>query len=291
MKKHPGFKLILIFMSVLSFMVLWVSGASAVLPAEPAAFNTDVKAPSFTMTAAGGQVLTSENFGAGKNLLLVYGRVYCGNTQAFLAGIQDQLDYLEANGVAVLVGLHDDPSDELMNDFSEFFGGVLCAKVTNDYYESGMWTGLAAVGAGDGGYITFPVVFLRSADGRLRYYSTGYVNDPLPVVAAAVVMSRDRLSLKNTAEFVLPEDLTEIRADAFRHGSFSSVYCGENISSIDAYAFAENDSLQWIWIPPSVTSINKTAFYGCPSTLSIHGEDGSYAETFADENGFVFCEY
>ena len=164
MKKHPGFKLILIFMSVLSFMVLWVSGASAVLPAEPAAFNTDVKAPSFTMTAAGGQVLTSENFGAGKNLLLVYGRVYCGNTQAFLAGIQDQLDYLEANGVAVLVGLHDDPSDELMNDFSEFFGGVLCAKVTNDYYESGMWTGLAAVGAGDGGYITFPVVFLRSAD-------------------------------------------------------------------------------------------------------------------------------
>ena len=104
-------------------------------------------------------------------------------------------------------------------------------------------------------------------------------------------MSRDRLSLKNTAEFVLPEDLTEIRADAFRHGSFSSVYCGENISSIDAYAFAENDSLQWIWIPPSVTSINKTAFYGCPSTLSIHGEDGSYAETFADENGFVFCEY
>ena len=287
MKKHTIRTLVLTVLSVLSLLLASVAGASSDLPAEPAAFNTNVTAPSFTMTAAGGQVLTSENFGAGRCLLLVYGRVYCGNTQAFLADIQDYLDLLETNGVTVLVGLHDDPSDELMNDFSAFFGGVLCAKVTNYYSESGMWTGLDAVGAGTGS-VTFPVVFLRSAEGRLLYYSTGYVEDPLPVVAAAIVMGRKYTRLDLSAKLRLPDDLTSVEAYAFQKGKYTSVYCGEKVTSIGAYAFANNTSLQWIWLPPSVTSIDKTAFSGCPSSLVIYGKSGSYAQKFAKANGYKF---
>ncbi len=261
--------------------------ASSALPA-PAEFNTDVAAPPFRMTAVGGQVLTSENYGAGKNMLLVYGRVYCGNTQAFLGALQDWLDELSRSGVTVLVGLHDDPDDDLMTDFSEFFGGVPCAKVSNDYYESGMWTGLAAVGTGL--YeVTFPVIFLRDAGGRFRYYSTGYVYNPLSVISAAIAMAGGD-PFSGSAEILLPDDLTEIEADAFRNGTFTSVYCGEKVSRIGAYAFAGNTALEWIYLPPSATIIDGTAFSGCSESLVIYGEAGTPAQQFAAAKGYAFVE-
>lgn len=240
------------------------------------------------MTAVGGRELTSENYGAGKNLLLVYGRIPCGNTQSFLYGIQEELDTLAEAGVSVLVGLHDDPDDELVSDFSAFFGGISCCKVSNDYYESGMWTGLAAVGAGTGS-VTFPVVFLRSADGRLRYWSVGYVNDPLAVVAAAIAMVGGD-PLKDSASLVLPDSLVLVEAEAFRNSSFASVYCCENLSAVGAYAFAGNPSLEWVYLPASVTSIDSTAFSGCSQSLVIYGRAGSYAQQFANEHGITFRE-
>lgn len=270
------------------FLLLFISGAYAsVLPA-PAEFNTDVEAPSFMMTAVGGQILTSDNYGAGKNMLLVYGRVYCGNTQSFLYNLQDWLETLSANDVTVLVGLHDDPEDELITDFSEFFGGVPCAKVSNYYHESGMWIGLDAVGAGTDSVI-FPVVFLRTADGRLCYYSTDYVDDPLAIISAAIVMA-GKNPIMSSAEMVLPNDLMRIEADAFRKDSFTSVYCGENVSSIGAYAFAENTALEWIYLPPNVKNIDKTAFSECSDSLIIYGKAGSPAQQFATDNNISFLE-
>ena len=185
-----------------------------------------------------------------------------------------------------MVGLHFEPDDELMEDFSNFFGGVPCYRVSNDYYESGMWTGLAAVGA-ETDSVTFPVVFLRSADGRLRYYSTAYVNNPLSVVTAAVAMSNGN-PLKAAAEIILPNDLTKIEAEAFRNDSFASAYCSNNVMSVGAYAFADNTALEWIYLPPSVKNIDQTAFSGCSQSLIICGNAGSRAEQFANDNGFAF---
>ena len=238
------------FFIFIMLVLLNISCASASLLPAPAEFNTNVKAPPFMMTGIGGQTITSDNYGAGKNMLLIYGRINCGNTQWFLYNLQDWLDHLSASGITVLVGLHDDPEDDLMIDFSDYFGGVNCAKVSNDYYESGMWTGLDAVGASTNG-VYFPVIFLRTADGRLRYYSTGYVDDPLPVISAAVEMSGGN-PIMISAEVVLPADLSRIEADAFRKDTFTSVYCGENVSSIGAYAFAENTALEWIYLPSAV---------------------------------------
>ena len=279
-------KTFFMLVSCLLSMILLAASANASYLPEPAEFNTDVAAPSFSMTAIGGQVLTSENFGKGKNMLLVYGRVSCYNTQSFLYGIQEELDYLAANGITILVGLHDNPEDELMSDFSDFYGGVNCCKVSNDYYESGMWTGLAAVGY-ETGSVTFPVVFLRTANGRFRYYSTGYINDPLSVVSAAVAMSSSN-PLKDTAEIILPDDLIRIEAEAFRNSTFSSVYCNENVTSVGAYAFADNTALKWVCLPSSVKSIDETAFSGCSRSLIIYGDAGSYAQQFADNNGLTF---
>ncbi len=282
--KKRSCALMCILLSVLLFSsVTCASG----LP-DPADLNTDVEAPSFRMTAVGGQVLTSENFGAGKNMLLVYGRTTCGNTQSFLWNIRDWLDELAESGITVLVGLYDNPDDDEITDFSEYFGGVLCAKVTNDYYESGMWTGLAAVGAGTG-QVTFPVIFLRTAGGQLRYYSTGYVDNPLAIVSAAIRMSGVS-ELKKKAEVVLPESLSAVKAEAFRNAGVVSVFCCENVSSVEAYAFAGNSKLQWIYLPPSVTSIDSTVFSGCSGNLVIYGSAGSAAQQFAEAHHIIFRE-
>ena len=96
--------------------------------------------------------------------------------------------------------------------------------------------------------------------------------------------------LKSAAEITVPEDLAIIEDEAFRGDSFSSVYCSESVSCIGAYAFAENTSLEWIFIPSSVTEIDKTAFSGCSQSLVILGRNGSRAQAFANENGFTFQE-
>lgn len=279
-------KRICVFILVILIAAVSVQASAATLP-SPAEFNADVTAPSFTMTAIGGQTLASSNYGAGKNLLMVYGRIGCWNTRSFLSGIQEGMGDLTLNGITVLVGLHDDPTDEEMTEFANTFTGIVCGKVSNYYSESGMWTGLSAVGAATNS-VTFPVIFLRSSEGKIRYYSTGYVYEPLTVVSAAIRMSRGDFDVSN-AELILPDELRIIEENAFRNDKFESVYCQGNVTTIGAYAFAGNAALEWIYLPPSVTKIDKTAFNGC-SQLTIYGKAGSYAQQYADANQIEFME-
>ena len=78
-------KLSILILAIL-LLTVTLAASAATLP-SPVEFNADVTAPSFTMTAIGGQSLTSSNYGAGKNLLMVYGRIGCWNTRSFLSGI------------------------------------------------------------------------------------------------------------------------------------------------------------------------------------------------------------
>ena len=272
---------------VLLLAVVSVPSSAVILP-SPAEFNADATAPSFTMTAIGGQTLTASNYGAGKNLLMVYGRIGCWNTRSFLSGIQEGMGDLTSNGITVLVGLHDDPTDEEMTEFANTFPGIVCGKVSNYYSESGMWTGLSAVGAATNS-VTFPVIFLRSSEGKIRYYSTGYVNEPLAVVSAAIRMRRGGFDVAS-AELILPDDLQVIEENAFRDDTFKSVCCHGQITTIGAYAFAGNAALEWIYLPPSVTKIDQTAFSGC-SQLTIYGKAGSYVQQFAEANHIEFMEF
>lgn len=266
-----------------SLAVFSVSVANAETLPDPVAFNTDVEAPSFSIIGIDGNVITSENFGSGRYILLVYGRITCYNTRSFLGGIQSEMDQLASAGITVLVGLYDNPSNEAMKEFADTFPGIVCGKVS---YDSGMWTGLSAVGF-ESNSVTFPVVFLRSGAGRFRYYSTGYVYEPLTVVSAALVLGGFKPSAEN-ADLVLPANLTEISSEAFRNGNYHSVYCRESVVSIGQYAFADNSSLEWIYLPSSVTAIDKTAFSGCPDSLIIYGSDGSHAQEYAETERLTF---
>lgn len=61
----------------------------------------------------------------------------------------------------------------------------------------------------------------------------------------------------------------------------------KGLEKIDVQAFMNNTKLEKIYIPESVTSIATSAF-SYPEKMKIHGKAGSYAETFAAENGFTF---
>ncbi len=69
--------------------------------------------------------------------------------------------------------------------------------------------------------------------------------------------------------------------------SLSEITLPLGLKSINAETFKNNTSLTDVHIPESVTAIDKTAF-SYPAKTTIYGIPGSYAETFAKENGFKF---
>ena len=87
----------------------------------------------------------------------------------------------------------------------------------------------------------------------------------------------------------LGSGLTEIPQYAFYEcPALQSVAIPYRVKTISEYAFANCTNLTEATIPQSVTEIAKTAF-SYPQKMTIYGVAGSYAETFANENGFKFA--
>ncbi len=70
-------------------------------------------------------------------------------------------------------------------------------------------------------------------------------------------------------------------------GNLKSVYIQEGVKSIEGNAFVDCYSLKVLAIPKSVTRIEKDAIPK-NENLTIYGEAGSYAETYATENNIKF---
>ena len=86
----------------------------------------------------------------------------------------------------------------------------------------------------------------------------------------------------------IPESVTSIGDYAFDYcRSLNSITIPDSVTSIGDYAFRNCRSLNSITIPDSVISIGDRAFYDC-SELKIYGYEGSYAQTYAQENAIPF---
>ncbi len=87
--------------------------------------------------------------------------------------------------------------------------------------------------------------------------------------------------------FTLPASLQTIEEEAFAGTAMENFEFPEALTDVGDQAFADISSLESVTIPPTDgLTISDTAFEG--SDVLIRGEEGSYAETWADENGVPF---
>ncbi|MEE3405356.1 MAG: leucine-rich repeat domain-containing protein, partial [Acutalibacteraceae bacterium] len=94
---------------------------------------------------------------------------------------------------------------------------------------------------------------------------------------------------ENIKTVIIKNGVTSIGNGAFYAcKSLTAITIPDSVTSIRESAFSGCTSLTAITIPDSVTSIGNGAFYECTG-LTISGKSGSYAETYAKENGIPFA--
>lgn len=94
----------------------------------------------------------------------------------------------------------------------------------------------------------------------------------------------------NLTSVTIPASVTSLEEGAFGHSNNLKevVFEGNGLETLGDFAFAECSSLKKITLPKSLTTISDTAFYRC-SDLTICAPKGSYAETYAQENGYTYA--
>ena len=108
---------------------------------------------------------------------------------------------------------------------------------------------------------------------------------PSSVTRIELCAFRDCSSLTS---ITIPSGVTTIDYSTFWGcNSLTNITIPPNVTSIGSWAFGECTNLRSITIPPSVTSIKEGAFQSCDQ-LTIYSNTGSYAETYANENGIPF---
>lgn len=214
--------------------------------------------------------------------MIVFGRPTCYNTCTLMDDLSAYARILTKYGVKVVTALCDVDDTALYDSLAAVH--PFSTYVTVGDYDYTMWEELANTGYETSQGVVFPVVFLYDNDGRLVYYSTGYVNDPGALVATAISFG-EADEPEPQADLILPAGLIEILDGAFE-GDTSIVSCmlPEGLRSIGSGAFAHCTSLEKVYIPSTVTTIGYGAFEGC-DLLTIICEPGSPAYHYATDNG------
>lgn len=92
-------------------------------------------------------------------------------------------------------------------------------------------------------------------------------------------MARNELQVK------IPASLTWIEEEAFAGTAFQLVVLDEKLTYIGEKAFGGAQDLQSVYISENTAYIGAEAF---PADTMIHGREGSYAQQWAEENGYRF---
>ncbi len=85
----------------------------------------------------------------------------------------------------------------------------------------------------------------------------------------------------------IPNSITYLYGTFYNCSKLESISIPNSVTSIGENAFSGCSGLTSINIPNSVTSIGDFAFQGCNENLIIYTEEGSYAATYAKENGLT----
>ena len=89
-------------------------------------------------------------------------------------------------------------------------------------------------------------------------------------------------------EIVIPGSVTSMERQIVGNcKNLKSVIIGDGLSEITSYSFSECPALEKVIIPESVTTIADDVFKKSEK-VTVYGYDGSYAQTFANENDIPF---
>ena len=99
------------------------------------------------------------------------------------------------------------------------------------------------------------------------------------------------LACNDLKKIILPEGLEYINKCAFLGAYFHSIVIPSTVKRLEYGVFACCDNLEAFVIPSSVEYIDKDAFgYSDLQFVTIYGDAGSLAESFANEKGVTFVE-
>lgn len=108
-----------------------------------------------------------------------------------------------------------------------------------------------------------------------------YASIPYGLTAECTVTVTDDMPLVS-----LPEDLTEIKDEAFMGSDISRVEIPDGCTTIGSRAFAECGNLRYIYIPDSVTKIAEDAFQDCYMYIMMFCSEDSTAYQYAYDTGY-----
>lgn len=86
----------------------------------------------------------------------------------------------------------------------------------------------------------------------------------------------------------IPNSVKAIEKEAFSMTGFTEFTVPDTVTTIGYQVFSDCENLVKVTIPKSVTTIGKAIFEGCSDDVTIYGEKGSYAETYANKFGIPF---
>ena len=134
--------------------------------------------PSFTLRGPEG-VYPLEQY-SNNAMVLVFGRVTCGNTQALLSQLNGMVDSLAEQGIQVFANMEYTFRPE---DFSAIRSAY--PNITYTYGDDMIRTRLLDLVDPHLESFIFPLVFVIDRNGSIIYYSTGYVSDMEPLLTKA----------------------------------------------------------------------------------------------------------
>ena len=90
---------------------------------------------------------------------------------------------------------------------------------------------------------------------------------------------------KLNPDFILPANTVSVEEYAFQGCAFTYVKLSDATETLGSGAFAGCPNLKHVYMPPNTVEIGSGVF---PAGVTIHGQSGSYAEFYAESNGYGF---
>lgn len=123
--------------------------------------------------------------------------------------------------------------------------------------------------------------------GAYAFYNSSLENIEIPETVTYI--GNNAFSYTDLTQFESPLGISTISFELFSFcDSLETVILGSNIDEIQEGAFAFCQSLESVYIPSSVEYISDDAFEGWFIGMMLYGEDNSYVQQYAKDNGMEF---